>query len=128
MNKKEEIKVLVNQSSETLKKAELLYKELLNSNLSLNDKWDIFSEYGENFGDTQCWIKHYNGPDEDICWSDYYIERNETVILSDFIEKIEEELESKYKSSIYKNWTQEHLNSLKEQILKDNCYSFKNDW
>lgn len=102
-----------------------LWEEFLkNKEYSLDEKWNIFVKYGEIFGRKDGWCQRFDIEKKvEINWfEDYNTHRRETVILSNFIEWIEENLEE------WPKWNRDLINEFKEEILQKNLWSYRFDW
>jgi hypothetical protein len=115
---------------DTQKLKSLLETLLKNKEIPLEQRWELFLRAPDAFKNTHPWIIH---PEEDIpglteiTWFDDYYDKHETVVLSDWVERIEMDHGHKpndaYMQSKYK-----HLDDIKEWILERNLHSFILDW
>ncbi len=97
--------------------------------IPMAERWEAFCEAPVDWKQQKSYVEHFHVENKlknrEISWyDDFYIEKNETVVMGNIIERLEEELED-FSSN---GWTKEIIEEFKEEILSKNLGSFDWDW
>ncbi len=97
--------------------------------IPLESRWEAFLEAPMDWKYQQSYVIHFQVERKlkgrEISWyDDFYIEKKETVVMENIIERLEEDLDSFSENG----WTLELIQEFKEEILQKNIGSFDWDW
>jgi hypothetical protein len=97
--------------------------------IPLESRWEAFLEAPMDWKEQQSYVVNFQIErklkSREISWyDDFYIEKNETVVMENIIERIEEDLDSFSENG----WNLELIQEFKEEILQKNIGSFDWDW
>ena len=129
MNILEEI-ITYKNGSNPLKERYIAY--IANQDISLEERWEVFCEAPIDWKNDNSYVvsfdveKSLRKKGYELSWyDDFYIEKNETVIMQEIVERIKESLDEELKEL---GWSEELLNDFKNEILAKNLGSFDYDW
>ena len=106
--------------------------------MPLEERWEIFINAPHEFKDHDHYIIHFDVIEENLpnftLYDDLHADRYETVDTADMVDTFIEKMENYERNKddddtgkfLYEN--SHIIDELKEEILIQNCGSFKNDW
>lgn len=94
-----------------------------NRDLSLDYRWRLFSNVPGSLKNHESWLHQFSAelilPEKEILWMDtFYYDRYTTIDTTAWIDRLDGK----------KGWTDDIVNTFKEEILAENLGSFVNDW
>lgn len=101
--------------------------------INLNLRWSVYISMPTDFLKRESYILHFDVekflPTKEISWyDDFYIERNETVVMVDIIETLYDRVRNPENYDADQIWSSELIDDFKEEILQRELSCFRMDW